>query len=120
MAFPDTPLGTTVELGIGGVWTDITRDVHLPDRVVIRSAQAGTVSPGSCTLTLNNLDGRYSPRNPLSPYYGVIGRNTQGVRVMHLDEGDLLVDVARVVREDEDGTEEATDDETVAPAESAG
>ena len=76
MAFPDTPLGTTVELGIGGVWTDITRDVHLPDRVVIRSAQAGTVSPGSCTLTLNNLDGRYSPRNPLSPYYGVIGRNT--------------------------------------------
>ena len=45
----------------------------------------------------------------------VIGRNTQGVRVMHLDEGDLLVDVARVVREDEDGTEEPTEDEAPAP-----
>jgi DNA gyrase subunit A len=32
----------------------------------------------------------------------VIGRNTQGVRVMNLDEGDALVDVARVVKEDED------------------
>ena len=38
----------------------------------------------------------------------VIGRNTQGVRVMHLDEGDLLVDVARVVKEDEGGAEERT------------
>jgi len=32
----------------------------------------------------------------------VIGRNTQGVRVMNLDAGDLVVDVARVVKEDED------------------
>ena len=31
----------------------------------------------------------------------VIGRNTQGVRVMNLDAGDAVVDVARVVREDE-------------------
>jgi DNA gyrase subunit A len=36
----------------------------------------------------------------------VIGRNTQGVRVMNLDEGDTLVDVARVVKEDETGQEE--------------
>jgi len=45
----------------------------------------------------------------------VIGRNTQGVRVMHLDEGDLLVDVARVVKEDEGGAEEPTGDEAPAP-----
>ncbi|HEU5217182.1 MAG TPA: DNA gyrase C-terminal beta-propeller domain-containing protein, partial [Gemmatimonadales bacterium] len=44
----------------------------------------------------------------------VIGRNTQGVRVMHLDEGDLLVAVARVVKEDEGGAEEPTED--IAPA----
>jgi DNA gyrase subunit A len=45
----------------------------------------------------------------------VIGRNTQGVRVMHLDEGDLLVDVARVVKEDEGGAEEPTGDEAPSP-----
>jgi DNA gyrase subunit A len=33
----------------------------------------------------------------------VIGRATQGVRVMALDEGDVLMDVARVVPEDENG-----------------
>ncbi|HET8648809.1 MAG TPA: DNA gyrase subunit A, partial [Gemmatimonadales bacterium] len=42
----------------------------------------------------------------------VIGRNTQGVRVMNLDDGDTLVDVARVVKEDENGTEGAAADET--------
>ncbi len=49
----------------------------------------------------------------------VIGRNTQGVRVMNLDDGDLLVDVARVVKEDEGGAEEPTGDETPTPAETA-
>jgi DNA gyrase subunit A len=33
----------------------------------------------------------------------VIGRNTQGVRVMNLDEGDSVMDVARVVKEEENG-----------------
>ena len=37
----------------------------------------------------------------------VISRNTQGVRVMNLDSGDTVVDVARVVNEDEEGVEEA-------------
>jgi DNA gyrase subunit A len=45
----------------------------------------------------------------------VIGRNTQGVRVINLDPGDLLVDVARVVKEDDSGTEEPTGDEAAAP-----
>jgi DNA gyrase subunit A len=31
----------------------------------------------------------------------VLGRNTQGVRLIHLDEGDRFCDVARVVIEDE-------------------
>ena len=38
----------------------------------------------------------------------VIGRNTQGVKVMNLDAGDTVMDVARVVREEED---EGEDDE---------
>jgi len=36
----------------------------------------------------------------------VISRNTQGVRVMNLDAGDEVVDVARVVNEEEEGAEE--------------
>jgi len=50
----------------------------------------------------------------------VIGRNTQGVRVINLDAGDLLVDVARVVKEDDGGVEEPTGDEAVAPADETG
>ena len=38
----------------------------------------------------------------------VIGRNTQGVRVMNLDPGDAVMDVARVVTEDEAGEEAPT------------
>ena len=34
----------------------------------------------------------------------VIGRNTQGVKVMNLDPGDTVVDVARVVNEDDAAT----------------
>jgi DNA gyrase subunit A len=37
----------------------------------------------------------------------VIGRNTQGVKVMNLDAGDLVVDVARVIREEDATPEEA-------------
>jgi DNA gyrase subunit A len=40
----------------------------------------------------------------------VIGRNTQGVKVMNLDAGDTVVDVARVVKEDEGGAEDAPAD----------
>jgi DNA gyrase subunit A len=36
----------------------------------------------------------------------VSGRNTQGVKIMNLGSGDLVVDVARVVKEDETGTGE--------------
>ena len=42
----------------------------------------------------------------------VIGRNTQGVKVMNLESGDSVVDVTRVVKEEEGGEEEPTGDET--------
>jgi DNA gyrase subunit A len=45
----------------------------------------------------------------------VIGRNTQGVKVMNLDSGDTVVDVARVVKEDEGGVEEAAGGDEAAP-----
>ena len=40
-------------------------------------------------------------RQPVSDMR-VIGRATQGVRLVNLDEGDSVVDVARVVGDDED------------------
>ena len=45
----------------------------------------------------------------------VIGRNTQGVKVMNLDAGDAVVDVARVVKEDEGGTEDAAGGDQATP-----
>jgi len=50
----------------------------------------------------------------------ITGRNTQGVRVMNLTPGDLVVDVARVVKEEEEeaGAEEEPD-ESPAPAPAA-
>ncbi len=44
----------------------------------------------------------------------VIGRNTQGVRVMNLDEGDTVMDVARVVKEEENGNGSGDDAEVEA------
>jgi hypothetical protein len=79
MAFPTDPLGTLVEIKPGSTWTDITTDVKLSDRITItrgRANERARVDRSTCTLTLNNKDGKYSPRNPLSTLYGTIGRNT--------------------------------------------
>src|SRR5215207_688060 len=45
----------------------------------------------------------------------VIGRNTQGVKVMNLDAGDTVVDVARVVKEDEASAEEIAGGDEATP-----
>lgn len=79
MAFPQAPLDAVTELYIGGGWTDVTADVLLRDRIAItrgRADEAGQVDPSSCSLSLRNTNGKYSPRNPLSPYFGTFGRNT--------------------------------------------
>jgi len=47
----------------------------------------------------------------------VSGRNTQGVKIMNMTTGDLVVDVARVVKEEEaDNGEDDGDEEKKAPA----
>ncbi|WP_086705589.1 hypothetical protein [Streptomyces antimycoticus] len=76
MAFPDL----RVEIQAGGVWTDITGDTFTRRQQVTitrgRADEAARTDRARCQLGLNNKDGRYSPRNPMSPYYGLIGRNT--------------------------------------------
>lgn len=77
------------ELFIDGSWVDVSGDVYNRDPVQItrgRPDEASTADPSSCRLTLNNRDGRYSPRNPRSPYFGKLGRNTP-IRVTLPDYG---------------------------------
>lgn len=80
MAFPQTPLPIQVDISLNGTtWTDITADVRADDQVTItrgRSSWGQEVDAGRCTFTLDNRDGKYSPRNPEGTYYGQIGRNT--------------------------------------------
>ncbi|MFE1543603.1 hypothetical protein ACFW61_24425 [Streptomyces microflavus] len=79
MTFPQTPLDVRVELLIGVVWTDITADTYTRSPITITRGAAdesSSLEASSCELQFNNRSGKYSPRNPLSPYYGVIGRNT--------------------------------------------
>lgn len=73
------PLVTTVELQLGASWVDVTSYAYVRDGISIRRGRADesfSPSPAQCRLTLNNRDGRFSPRNPTGPYYGLIGRNT--------------------------------------------
>ncbi|MFD7224836.1 hypothetical protein ACFV9P_28110 [Streptomyces sp. NPDC059892] len=79
MAFPNTPLDARTELQLRGVWTDISQYVYTREPITIvqgRGDEGTRTDPGRCGITLNNRDGRFSPRNPMGPYYGALGRNT--------------------------------------------
>lgn len=84
MAFPQSILPISVELLINGTWTDVSGDARGTDGTSAISIQRGITSSGgmladrgTCSLTLDNNTGKYSSRNPLSPYYGYLGRNTR-------------------------------------------
>ncbi|MFC8462973.1 hypothetical protein [Streptomyces sp. NPDC057250] len=77
MAFPQTPLDVRTELRIGGAWTPA--EVYTRSPITIecgRSEESGQTNPGKLTLQLDNRTGKYTARNPRSPYYGLLGRNT--------------------------------------------
>lgn len=82
-------IGLTVEIFVNSAWTDITPYVYYRDFVRIsrgRPDETSQIQPQTCTMTVNNRDGRFSPRNPSGPYYGQIGRNTP-LRVSRLQNG---------------------------------
>lgn len=64
-------------------FVDITNDVQR-DHVEISRGRpnegSSNADPATCTFQLNNTNGNYSPRNPNSPYYKKLTRNTK-VRV---------------------------------------
>lgn len=70
-----------VELFINAAWVDITAlgHVYTDSPITItrgRGDGSGSFEPSRCSLTFNDADGRYSPRNPASPWFGQIGRAT--------------------------------------------
>ncbi|MFK4797782.1 hypothetical protein ACI3K5_03700 [Streptomyces sp. MPA0124] len=72
------PLDMLTELYIDRVWTKVP--TYERDAVEVdygRPERGTTTDPGRLAITVNNRDGRFSPRNPMSPYFGKIGRNTR-------------------------------------------
>lgn len=66
-----------LELYYSGAWHDVT--VDLADiGVKIKRGRTGTghADPQTMEVTLDNADGRYSPRTPTSPLFGLIARGT--------------------------------------------
>ncbi len=81
--FPFSALDFSAELYYSGAWHDIgTQYLRQQEQDVFCRIERGTpdegsgLKPSTCRLQLLNTDGRFSPRNPLSPLYGLIGRNT--------------------------------------------
>jgi hypothetical protein len=68
---------------VGGQWVQIVgdqaNDVLARDSLQVvrgRADWSSQVQPSRATMSLKNPTGRYSPRHPRSPYYGLLGRNT--------------------------------------------
>ena len=90
MAFPSDLLDVTVEIYYSSAWHDITTDVFDRDgsnSITItrgRGNESSQCDPGRAMLKLNNANGKYSPRNPNSALFGLIGRNTP-IRISYTD-----------------------------------
>src|SRR5688572_33105375 len=77
---PSLPPSMWAELYYSGTWNDITGDMRQRTPVTVTrglsSESSSTAEPTACTCDLDSRDDRYAPRNPTSPLYGLIGRNT--------------------------------------------
>jgi hypothetical protein len=97
------------EILAGGEWVDATpyvRGGNMSRISITRgySSEQTNNSVGTCTFTLNNRDGRWSNRNPLSPHFGLIGRNVQVRNGLELGESSLrLIDANTFGTSDYDG-----------------
>lgn len=67
---------------VNGAWVDATPSVRGGNVANVRiqrgfTGESTSQAVGMCNFVLNNRDGQWSNRNPLSPYFGLIGRNVQ-------------------------------------------
>jgi hypothetical protein len=76
-------LAWTFWLYLGGAWVEITQWVRQGEPVSItrgRNTESTEPQPSTAKLVLENKThgaaNRFDPDNPLSPYYGLLGRNT--------------------------------------------
>ena len=81
MTFPATRRIILTELKIGSTdWANVSAKPQQRDNGFTikrgRDDQASQAAPETCRFTLNNRDGTFSPRYPLSALYNKIGRNT--------------------------------------------
>lgn len=68
-----------VDLLLNNTWTSVRNRVRVADGITIRHGlpdESSATPPAECGLTLNNMNGDFSPRNPVGAYYGQLGRNT--------------------------------------------
>lgn len=69
-----------VELFYNGVWNDVTSSPGVfVDTITVRQGmgdESGGFRPCQITGQLDNTDDRFRTSNPLSPLYGIAGRNT--------------------------------------------
>jgi hypothetical protein len=80
VTFPQTALPQRTDFLINGTWVNVSSDVRYSDGITIIQGgkdEGSRTDPGSMTFKLNNRSGDYTDRNPMSQYYGLIGRNTQ-------------------------------------------
>lgn len=77
---PALPPSLWAELYFDGAWNPVTRDVRQTSQVTVTrglsSESSQEAEPTASTLTLDSRDHKYAPRNPTSPLYDKIGRNT--------------------------------------------
>lgn len=78
MPFPEDPLGMRAEVQLG-TWTDITGKVKMSDPIThsrgIRNAGT-SADHATVPVKIDNKDGAFSRRNPMSPYDGLLSLNT--------------------------------------------
>lgn len=90
--YVEAAFGYTILTGTP-VWTDITPYVDLAAGLTItRGAQEelADTQPGTCSLTLDNSDGRFSPGRASSPYYPNVKKNVP-LRVWYITTAKNLV-----------------------------
>lgn len=80
LAYSSTGINVELDLdGSGEYTTDITSQVRYDAGITVTRGQSGEGAAPEVSrmnFTLDNTNGVFSPRNPNSPYFGQLGRNT--------------------------------------------